>query len=106
MSIRELQFSLDEVARIGDVIRARGRCIRGPIVPGDTFDTAYAPLLTYRADGYDVEQTKERSVQMEVVAIFAYRKEIPECSQGMTAELHMVGTGDDELGVGYVLERR
>ena len=106
MSDDELRFDIDEIVRFGEIVRIRGRCTRGPIVRSDCFSRAYVPVRTYRADGFDEVRTEDRDVQLEIVSIWAYRKEVPECSHGMTAELHAKGTGEDGLGMGYVLEGR
>ena len=103
MNQSDILFGVDEIARIGEIVRVRGRCYQGPIVRADRFTMAFVPIRTYNDKGFDEVRTEEQKVHLEVVSILAYQKEIPECSQGMTAELHLAGYGEVGVGERYVL---
>jgi hypothetical protein len=91
-------FFIDEILFEEDSCRVRGRCLVGPIFPGDIFNLSYK-LVTYRQGFDDFSYSREvlEPVELKVIEIVAYRRVIAELSEGMSGELKIIGLGHDKL---------
>ncbi len=81
-----------------------GRCMYGPIKPGQKLNTVFR-LSSYITPSGSADATRELicTVDLKVESIWAYGKFLPEISQMMSARLEISGTGIDKIQPGLAL---
>jgi hypothetical protein len=99
------EFTVEIVTKHPNEVVVAGRCGNSPIRVGDVFTKiyAYTPILTMENYGRPRERINEESVQLKIDRIFTYGHFLDEIHPGLTAELFLVGEGDELLQVGKVL---
>lgn len=105
-SERYIEFSVDICETEGEKIIAKGRCLRGPICLGDSFTEVYCIPNPHS----DVsEHVRERAVLLKITRMTAYKRDMEEIDDGLTAAIELAGSGGDAIEPGVVLgnaERR
>lgn len=92
MGLARIEFGVHGVTTLGpQTCAVIGRCFKGPISVGDTFTGIR------RALGPAVD------LHLVVVGIEAYRHDLPNLDQGLTARLRLEGRHDDTMVDGTVL---
>jgi hypothetical protein len=94
------EFSVEIIDREDDKIAVAGRCLQGPVRVGDRFTSAYR-FADLMAD--DLRHVDETPVSLRVDRIVAYRHELTDLHDGMTARIELSGEGDTVLSQGWVL---
>jgi hypothetical protein len=99
-----VEFGISAVTLRGPTLIVEGRCHIGPIRRGDVFTTI---------SEITVERTPERygpttlhpiaAVELKVVAIEAYGRELTELTQSLTARMILTGTGGEQVKSDLVL---
>jgi hypothetical protein len=103
MDTNTIQFSIDElrVLKLGGY-SISGRCSKGPIAVGDTFDQVLDVLVRKTPEEYATVATRVvGAVRLRVDHIRAYGRELETIDQGLTAEIVVSGSGGDSLKIGH-----
>jgi hypothetical protein len=101
-----IEFGIEYIRREADKTFIAGRCYKGPISIGDVFNSVYQLIPLKNEEGcYGHRMENNRSVDIYVVSIKAYRHELEILDQGLTAEIEIAGEGCDLVKPRDVLGR-
>jgi hypothetical protein len=95
-----IEFQVEIVDREGEKVAVAGRLLQGPIRIGDEFTLAYQFANVMKED---FRHVNEVPVSLRIDTIVAYRRELPDLYDGMTARLTLSGEGGRVLSRGWVL---
>lgn len=103
------EFSVDGVdAREGTRVTVIGRNFTHPLSVGDTFTRSYRLIPPENVDRHTVPwlAVDEHPLELKVDRIQAYGASLETLSAGVTARLHLSGTGIDAVADGRILATR
>ena len=102
MNDQDIQFSVDEVRHMNhDGHAICGRCSKGPIHIGDTFDKILYIEVHKTPDEYVTVGTRVVGVvHLQVEQIHAYGHDFDMLDHGVTAEIIVSGSGGRLLKIG------
>ncbi|WP_017324320.1 hypothetical protein [Synechococcus sp. PCC 7336] len=91
-----MEFLIDSVKEIEDLLYVEGACNKGTIKIGDTFQKVYRNILARTPEGnYEVTDIENlRYVNLKIVMIKAYGHAIDELYSGMSGGLFLEGSKD------------
>ncbi|MCU0546891.1 MAG: hypothetical protein MUE44_32795 [Oscillatoriaceae cyanobacterium Prado104] len=96
------EFDVDNVVQLKDMYCVQGACNKGDIKLGDIFLVAYQHITKsgFFEGRYEYEvlgRSDVREIELQVIRIKAYNRDLDELSQGMSGELYLKGEGGDIL---------
>jgi hypothetical protein len=98
--LNAIEFGIYEIVEDGGNLHVVGRCHKGPIKIGDRFSLQYR--LEIEMDGGDYGPSSRRNespIDLVVVCIRAYKRDLRELDEGMTAQMELLGHADLESGI-------
>ena len=100
-----MEFGVYRIVKSGRAgLVVDGRCNSGRISVGIEFKRVYSAIVEKSRLGYqDVGRTRLASVKLKVTRIEAYGRDLSEIETGLTARLHLAGSGADQVPDGSIL---
>jgi hypothetical protein len=99
-----IEFGISAVKLSDSCITVEGRCHKGPISLHDTFTAASEMTVETSSESCKARDLlPTAAVKLRVDVISAYRHQLQELSQSMTASLQLSGSGIEHIKVGMVL---
>lgn len=94
-----IEFGVHHVSQCArDTIAVEGRCYSGKITIGHEFRKVYAASVEKTQKAYkDVGRIQLAAINLRVMKIEAYNHEVPEIESGLTARLHLSGSGAEQV---------